>query len=137
MEPLMKTLKHYLQLSEAAKHTLSDNRLDFPGDEDVVEVVLTRTDPYDIARIIAQYAVLVTYREMSKEKDRHDRDNELAEPEDREKPYDFSIKEFASRASDNAYDIGKQVKEHLGNMRDADFVDIIKHFFPEHEKANS
>ena len=133
----METLKHYLQLSEAAKRTLSGNRLDFPGDEDVVEVVLTRTDPYDLAKIIAQYAVLEAYREMSKEKDRHDQNNELAEPEGREKPYDFSVKEFASRADDKAYDIGKQVRERLSGMRDADFIDIIKYFFPEHEKSSS
>lgn len=129
----METFKKYLAIIEA-KHTLSSNRLDFPGDEDVVEVILTRTDPHDLAKLIASYAVLCTYIDMSKEKTKHDDFNDTADPEDKEEPYDFSIKEFASRASDDAYDIVKQVRERVIDMRDSDFVDIIKHFFPDHGK---
>ena len=132
----MESFKKYLSIIET-KHTLSSNRLDFPGDEDVVEVILTRTDPHDLAKLIASYAVLCTYMDMSKEKTKHDDYNSSADPEDKEELYDFSIKEFASRASDDAYDIARQVRERVLDMKDADYIDIIKHFFPDHEKTAS
>lgn len=118
---------------EEAKHTLIGNKLDFKHDEEVEQVVLTRLDSHDVAKLILKAAVMQAYvdAEHEAEKDKSYRDS--ADPEDiaDEAEKQVDVKTVSEKAEEIAYSFADAVKEIVSGTRSDVYEGLIKHYFPD------
>jgi len=112
-----------------AKHTLVGNKLDFTHDEEVEQVVLTKLDSHDVAKLILKASVMQAYVDVEHEaeKDKSYRDSEDAD----EQAKAVDVKTVAEKADEIAYSFADAVKEIVSGTHKDVFEGLIKHYFPD------
>lgn len=112
----MDLIKDLLKLKQPiveAPHHMDGNRLHFAADEDVHQLLLTRTDPHDLAQVVKKIALMNAYADI------HKRNNGAV-----------SMQELIEEADSGGTDFASSLRNYMLAMTTSDFAEEAKRLFP-------